>query len=211
MSRIYDDNSLAIGNTPLVKLNHVTKNCKATVLAKVEGRNPAYSVKCRIGANMIWDAEKSGKLTKDKVIVEPTSGNTGIALAFTAAARGYKLILTMPESMSIERRRVMAVMGAEIVLTEAAKGMPVRLRKPRRLPTAIPPNFSCLGNSITQPIQRSTSRPPVLRSGTIAMVPSTCSWLAWAPAARSPVYRATSKMKPVKRLNLSRWSQPIAP
>ena len=133
MSRIYDDNSQAIGNTPLVKLNHVTKNCKATVLAKVEGRNPAYSVKCRIGANMIWDAEKSGALTKDKVIVEPTSGNTGIALAFTAAARGYKLILTMPESMSIERRRVMAVLGAEIVLTEAAKGMPGAIAKAKEL------------------------------------------------------------------------------
>ena len=108
MAQIYEDNSFAIGNTPLVKLKSVTKKAKATVLAKIEGRNPAYSVKCRIGANMIWDAEKSGKLTKDKTIVEPTSGNTGIALAFTASARGYKLILTMPESMSIERRRVMA-------------------------------------------------------------------------------------------------------
>ena len=101
MAKIYEDNSFAIGNTPLVKLKSVTKNSKATVLAKIEGRNPAYSVKCRIGANMIWDAEKSGKLTKDKTIVEPTSGNTGIALAFTASARGYKLILTMPESMSV--------------------------------------------------------------------------------------------------------------
>ena len=141
MSRIYDDNSQAIGNTPLVKLNHVTKNCKATVLAKVEGRNPAYSVKCRIGANMIWDAEKSGALTKDKVIVEPTSGNTGIALAFTAAARGYKLILTMPESMSIERRRVMAVLGAEIVLTEAAKGMPGAIAKAKEIAETDPAKY----------------------------------------------------------------------
>ena len=129
MSRVYADNSQAIGNTPLVRLNHVTKGCKATVLAKVEGRNPAYSVKCRIGANMIWDAEKRGELTEGKVIVEPTSGNTGIALAFTAAARGYKLVLTMPESMSIERRRVMSVLGAEIVLTEAGKGMPGAIAK----------------------------------------------------------------------------------
>ena len=133
MSRIFEDNSFAIGNTPLVKLHSVSKNAKATVLAKIEGRNPAYSVKCRIGANMIWDAEKRGVLNKQKVIVEPTSGNTGIALAFTAAARGYKLILTMPESMSIERRRAMAVLGAELVLTEAAKGMPGAIAKAKEI------------------------------------------------------------------------------
>ncbi len=95
MSGIYEDNSFAIGNTPLVKLHSVTKNAKATVLAKIEGRNPAYSVKCRIGANMIWDAEQKGLLTKDKTIIEPTSGNKGIAIAFTEAARGYKMVLTM--------------------------------------------------------------------------------------------------------------------
>ena len=133
MSKIYEDNSLAIGNTPLVKLHSITKNAKATVLAKIEGRNPAYSVKCRIGANMIWEAEKSGDLTKEKTIIEPTSGNTGIALAFTAAARGYKLILTMPESMSLERRRVMAVLGAELILTEAAKGMPGAIARAKEI------------------------------------------------------------------------------
>ncbi len=141
MSKIYDDNSFAIGNTPLVKLHSVTKNAKATVLAKIEGRNPAYSVKCRIGANMIWDAEKRGVLNKDHVIVEPTSGNTGIALAFTAAARGYKLILTMPESMSIERRRVMAVLGAELVLTEASKGMPGAIAKAKEIVESSPDKY----------------------------------------------------------------------
>jgi cysteine synthase len=120
---IYTDNSLSIGRTPLVRLNRVTKGCEATVLAKIEGRNPAYSVKCRIGASMIWDAEKRGELKPGKEIVEPTSGNTGIALAFVAAARGYPITLTMPETMSIERRKVLKIFGARLELTEGPKGM----------------------------------------------------------------------------------------
>ncbi len=123
MSRIYQDNSQSIGNTPLVRLNRVTEGAQATVLAKMEGRNPAYSVKCRIGANMIWDAEKRGILKAGVEIIEPTSGNTGIALAYVAAARGYKLTLTMPETMSIERRRVLAALGASLILTPGAEGM----------------------------------------------------------------------------------------
>jgi cysteine synthase A len=123
MKKIYADNSQSIGNTPLVKLNHVTQGAKATVLAKIEGRNPAYSVKCRIGAAMIWDAEKKGLLKPGVEIIEPTSGNTGIALAYVAAARGYKLTLTMPETMSIERRRVLAAFGANLVLTPGIEGM----------------------------------------------------------------------------------------
>jgi len=127
--RFFGDNSQSIGGTPLVKLNRVTEGAKATVLAKIEGRNPSYSVKCRIGAAMIWDAEKRGLLKPGGTIVEPTSGNTGIALAFVAAARGYKIVLTMPETMSIERRRVLAAFGAEIVLTEGPKGMPGAIAK----------------------------------------------------------------------------------
>lgn len=123
MSKIYADNSQSIGNTPLIKLNHVTNGGKATILAKIEGRNPAYSVKCRIGANMIWDAEKRGVLKAGVEIIEPTSGNTGIALAYVAAARGYKLTLTMPDTMSIERRSVLAALGANLILTPGAEGM----------------------------------------------------------------------------------------
>lgn len=120
---IFQDNSFSIGRTPLVRLNRVTDGAKATVLAKIEGRNPSFSVKCRIGASMIWDAEERGTLRPGMEIVEATSGNTGIALAFVAAARGFRVTLMMPDTMSIERRKVLKVLGAHLVLTEGAKGM----------------------------------------------------------------------------------------
>jgi cysteine synthase A len=120
---IFNDNSLSIGRTPLIKLNRVLDGAPATVLAKVEGRNPAYSVKCRIGASMIWDAEAKGILKPGKEIIEPTSGNTGIALAFVAAARGYAITLTMPETMSLERRKVLKALGANLLLTPGPEGM----------------------------------------------------------------------------------------
>ncbi len=138
MARIYEDNSQSIGNTPLVKLNHITKGAGATVLAKIEGRNPAYSVKCRIGANMIWDAEQRGVLKPGVEIIEPTSGNTGIALAYVAAARGYKLTLTMPETMSIERRRVLAALGANLILTPGAEGMKGAISKAEEIAASDP-------------------------------------------------------------------------
>src|SRR5512147_1430604 len=142
--KIFDDNSLSIGNTPLVRLNRLTQGIGATVAAKIEGRNPAYSVKCRLGAAMVWDAEKRGVLGPGKEIIEPTSGNTGIALAFVAAARGYPLTLTMPETMSIERRKVLRAFGANLVLTEGAKGMRGAIAKAEEILASAPDRYVLL-------------------------------------------------------------------
>lgn len=141
MSRIYADNSRSIGNTPLVKLNRLGEGARATIIAKIEGRNPSYSVKCRIGANMIWDAEKRGVLKPGVEIVEPTSGNTGIALAYVAAARGYRLTLTMPETMSIERRRVLAALGANLILTPGAEGMKGAISRAEEIAASDPQKY----------------------------------------------------------------------
>ena len=138
MSRIFEDNSKSIGGTPLVRLNHITEGAGATVFAKVEARNPAYSVKCRIGASMIWDAEERGLLKPGVEIIEPTSGNTGIALAYVAAARGYKLTLTMPDTMSIERRRVLAALGANLILTPGVEGMKGAISRAEELAASDP-------------------------------------------------------------------------
>ena len=144
MAQIFADNTLSIGNTPLVKLNRIVGNAGATVLAKIEGRNPAYSVKCRIGAAMVADAEQRGILTAGKELVEPTSGNTGVGLAFVAASKGYKLVLTMPETMSIERRNLLKALGAELVLTEGAKGMKGAIAKAEEIAANAPDKYVLL-------------------------------------------------------------------
>lgn len=161
MSKIYEDNSLTIGHTPLVRLNRIGNG---RILAKVESRNPSFSVKCRIGANMIWDAEKRGILTTDKELVEPTSGNTGIALAFVAAARGYKLTLTMPETMSIERRKLLKALGANLVLTEGAKGMKGAIAKAEEIQATDPDRYLILqqfSNPANPEIHEKTTGPEI--------------------------------------------------
>src|SRR5690349_23290819 len=159
---VFQDNTLSIGRTPLVKLNRVTDGAPATVLAKVEGRNPAYSVKCRIGASMIWDAEKRGVLKPGRELIEPTSGNTGIALAFVAAARGYAITLTMPETFSIERRKVLVALGANLVLTDGVKGMAGSISKAEEIVASDPSRYLMLQqfkNPANPDIHFRTTRP----------------------------------------------------
>ena len=161
MSKIYEDNSLTIGHTPLVRLNRIGNG---RILAKVESRNPSFSVKCRIGANMIWDAEKRGVLKPGVELVEPTSGNTGIALAYVAAARGYKLTLTMPETMSIERRKLLKALGANLVLTEGAKGMKGAIQKAEEIVASDPEKYLLLqqfSNPANPEIHEKTTGPEI--------------------------------------------------
>jgi cysteine synthase len=163
VAHIFEDNSLSIGRTPLIRLNRINQGGHATVLAKIEGRNPAYSVKCRIGAAMIWDAQKKGLLAPGKEIVEPTSGNTGIALAFVAAAKGIPITLTMPETMSIERRKLLVAYGAKIVLTEGAKGMKGAIAKAEEI-AASDPKYVLLQqfqNPANPAIHESTTGPEI--------------------------------------------------
>lgn len=164
MAQIFADNTLSIGNTPLVKLNRIVGNAGATVLAKIEGRNPAYSVKCRIGAAMVADAEQRGVLTAGKELVEPTSGNTGIALAFAAAAKGYPITLTMPDTMSVERRKLLAAYGAKLVLTEGAKGMKGAIAKAEEIVASNPEKYVLLQqfkNPANPAIHASTTDPEI--------------------------------------------------
>ncbi|MCT8352600.1 cysteine synthase A [Photorhabdus kayaii] len=161
MSKIYEDNSLTIGRTPLIRLKHFGNG---RILAKVESRNPSFSVKCRIGSNMIWDAEKRGILQQGKELVEPTSGNTGIALAYVAAARGYKLTLTMPETMSIERRKLLKALGAQLVLTEGAKGMKGAIEKANEIKASDPDRYIILqqfSNPANPEIHEKTTGPEI--------------------------------------------------
>ena len=164
MSAIFADNSLSIGRTPLVQLNRITAGCGARVLAKIEGRNPAYSVKCRIGAAMIWQAEREGLLGPGKELIEPTSGNTGIALAFVAAAKGIPLTLTMPETMSLERRKLLAAYGARLHLTEGRLGMPGAIHAAKEMAASDPDRYVLLqqfANPANPAIHHDTTGPEI--------------------------------------------------
>lgn len=164
MAHWFEDNALSIGRTPLVRLNRLQAEPRATILAKIEGRNPAYSVKCRIGVGMVWDAEKRGVLRPGKELIEPTSGNTGIALAFVAAARGYPITLTMPETMSIERRKLLVAYGAKLVLTEGAKGMSGAIARAEQIVASDPERYVLLQqfeNPANPAIHEATTGPEI--------------------------------------------------
>jgi cysteine synthase A len=164
LAQWFEDNALSIGRTPLVRLNHLQAEPRALILAKIEGRNPAYSVKCRIGAGMVWDAEKRGVLRPGKELIEPTSGNTGIALAFVAAARGYPVTLTMPETMSVERRKLLVAYGAKLVLTEGPRGMTGAIGRAEQIVASDPDRYVMLQqfkNPANPAIHEATTGPEI--------------------------------------------------
>ena len=190
----------------MIRLNRVTDGARATILAKIEGRNPAYSVKDRIGAAMVWDAGKGGVLKPGVEIIEPTSGNTGIALAFVAAARGYSLTLTMPETMSLERRRVLAAFGAKLVLTPGPEGMPGAIKRATEIAQSDPNHYFLpqqFENPANPAIHEKTTGPEIWED-------TAGAWTFWfrasAPAAPSPAFPATSRTRKGRRLRASAWS-----
>jgi cysteine synthase len=207
-SVIHSDNSFSIGRTPLVRLTRVTAGARATVLAKIEGRNPAYSVKDRIGASMVWDAERRGTLKPGKEIIEPTSGNTGIALAFVGAARGYKVTLLMPETMSMERRKVLKALGADIILTDGALGMGASIERAEEMVAAEPDRYVLLQqfqNPANPEIHFKTTGPEIWQD---TQGKWTRWWRALERAGPLPGFRAISSWRRSSRCSRSGSSRP---